>query len=192
MHPGIPRLHARPLLAHRVTGHGTRTLLVVLSLALPLAAEAQGKTVSVHVSDSASWIVPRQPHDVAREELKTRDRNYVVLLTDTALVLQLTRQGMEKVDRDLRDMPRENMGLRLIARIVGAGVGELLDHGIAYRLSALREARAEGSRLVLEDLDGRRVFDRVEVNGRDVMDDFSPPSAEWFAREINRAIRRQH
>jgi hypothetical protein len=191
MHPEDRNHAVRSLLAPRAISRYTRGLLVAFTIALPLAAQGQGSSVSVHVSDSASWIVPRQPHDVALQELRTRDRNYVLLLTDTALVLQLTRQGMEKVDRSLRDMPRENMGLRLIARMVGAGVGELLDHGIAYRLSALRAARAEGSRLVFEDLDGRRVFDRVEVNGRDVMDDFSPPSAEWFAREINRAIRRQ-
>jgi hypothetical protein len=67
----------------------------------------------------------------------------------------------------------------------------MLDHAIAYRLSALRSARVEGSRLVLEDLGGHRVFDQVELNGRQVMDDFSPAEAERFAAAVNRALRGQ-
>jgi hypothetical protein len=65
----------------------------------------------------------------------------------------------------------------------------MFDHGIAYRLSALGSARADGSRLVLEDRAGKRVFDQVELNGRNVMDDFSPAEAERFAAAVNRAIR---
>jgi hypothetical protein len=43
---------------------------------------------------------------------------------------------------------------------------------------------------VLEDRAGKRVFDRVELNGRDVMDDFSPDEASRFAAAVNRALSR--
>ena len=74
--------------------------------------------------------------------------------------------------------------------MMGAALGELFDHGIAYDLRALRSARVEGNRLVLENLAGKRIFDNVEVNGRDVMDDFSPAEAARFAAAVNKAIRR--
>jgi hypothetical protein len=45
--------------------------------------------------------------------------------------------------------------------------------------------------LVLEDRAGKRVFDQVEFNGRQVMDDFSPAEAERFAAAVNRALRGQ-
>lgn len=53
-------------------------------------------------------------------------------------------------------------------------VPQLTDEGLSrmnasVRDSALRGARVEDTRLMLEDLTGRRVFDRVEFNGRDVM-----------------------
>jgi hypothetical protein len=49
----------------------------------------------------------------------------------------------------------------------------------------------DGSRLILENQAGERVFEDVDVNGRHVMDDFSPAEAERFAAAVNRAIRRQ-
>jgi hypothetical protein len=75
--------------------------------------------------------------------------------------------------------------------MLGAGVVGLLDHGIAHRLSALRQARVDGSRLVLENRQGERVFADVDVNGHRVMDDFSPAEAQRFAAAVNDAIKRQ-
>jgi hypothetical protein len=114
-----------------------------------------------------------------------------LLLMDTTLVLQLTQRGYDRIDQGISDSPPQSVGGRILARMVGAGLGELLDHGVAYRLSALREARAEGSHLILLDRDGHRVFDKIEVNGRNVLDDIAPDDARRFAAEVNRAIRRQ-
>jgi hypothetical protein len=75
--------------------------------------------------------------------------------------------------------------------MLGAAVAELLDHGVAYRLSALRSARAEGSRLVLEDREGHHVFEDVEVNGRHPMDEFDPRELDRFAATLDRAIRQR-
>jgi hypothetical protein len=72
--------------------------------------------------------------------------------------------------------------------MIRAGVSGILDHGVAYRVSALRRARAEGSRLVLEDREGKPVFAGVEINGRHPMDDFPPEDARRFADAVNRAI----
>jgi hypothetical protein len=109
---------------------------------------------------------------------------------DSTLVLQFTDQGLSRMDAGIRDSLPKDLGHRLLARMVGSALAEMFDHGIAYDLRALRSARAEGNRLVLEDLAGKRVFDRVEINGRNVMDDFSPGEASRFADAVNRARRR--
>lgn len=142
-------------------------------------------------SDSASWVVPRQPLAAAAAVLRTRDRHTALLLTDTTLVLQLTNGGRYHVSNAVSGEPAQSTVGRVFSRMLGAGLFELLEHGIAIRLSALREARAEGTRLVLEDRQGNRVFDSVEFNDRNVMDDFSPAEAERFAAEVNRAIRKR-
>ena len=162
------------------------------ALLLGAAPAASGQTsISVHAPDSISWIVPRQPPGVAEATLRTTDRRVAVLLMDTTLVLQLTDRGLDQMSDDIAREPSAGTGGRILARMIGAALTGMFDHGIAYRLSALRSARADGSRLVLEDRDGRRVFDQVEMNGRQVFDDFSPAEAERFAAAVNRALRGQ-
>lgn len=156
----------------------------LLLLAVPAAAQRTGTPPS-----DTSWIVPRVPLTQARKSLRTRDAQAAVLLMDTTLVLQFTDQGLSRMNASVRDSAPQDFGHRLVARVVGSALSEMFDHGIAYNLRALRGARVEGNRLVLEDLAGKRVFDRVELNGRDVMDDFSPAEASRFAAAVNQALR---
>lgn len=162
--------------------------LAVASALLLLAAPAAAQRAAAPPSDT-SWIVPRVPLARAATSLRTRDAQAAVLLMDSTLVLQFTDEAMSRVNASIRDSAPEGVGHRLIARMLGSALGEMFDHGIAYDLRALRRARVEGNRLVLEDLDGNRVFDQVEVNGRDVMNDFSPAEAARFAAAVNRALR---
>lgn len=163
---------------------------LLLATAMPATAQRQ---VSAHVTapDSVAWVVARQPIGIAEATLRSRDRGFAVLLNDTTVVFQMTDRGLEEVGRRIETDTASGIGSRILARMLGAGVVGLLDHGIAHRLSALREARVEGTRLVLENVAGERVFDEVDVNGRRVMDDFSPAEAERFAAAVNRAIRHQ-
>ncbi len=155
---------------------------------LLLAATADAQHTVTPPSDT-TWIVSRVPLAQARNSLRTRDAHAVVLLMDTTLVLQFTDQGLSRMNANVRDSAPQDFGHGLVARLVGSALNELFDHGIAYNLRALRGARVEGNRLVLEDLAGKRVFDRVELNGRDLMDDFSPAEASRFAAAVNQALR---
>lgn len=159
----------------------------ILLLAAPLSAQS---SVSVTVNSDSSWVVPRVPLERAATSLRTRDAQAAMLLMDTTLVLQFTDEGLAKMNAGIRDSAPQDFAHRLIARMAGAALGEMFDHGIAYDLRTLRGARVEGNRLVLENLAGKRVFEHVELNGHDVMDDFSHAEATRFAAAVNRAIRR--
>ena len=168
--------------------HTTRSLVFASSLLL-LATPSIAQRTGTPPSDT-SWIVPRVPLSLARQSLPTRDAQAEVLLMDTTLVLQFTDRGLSRLKASVRDSAPQDVGQRLLARMVGSALGEMFDHGIAYNLRSLRGARVEGNRLVLEDLAGKRVFDHVEINGRDVMDDFSPADASRFAAAVNRTLHR--
>jgi hypothetical protein len=170
------RRHTRPALA---AGAG------LILLTAPAAAQRghDGRDTG----DSLAWIVPRQSRISADAALRTQDRRVVLLLRDSALVLQLTNRGMDEMLED-GDSASHGVGGRILASMIRAGVSGILDHGVAYRVSALRRARAEGSRLVLEDREGKPVFAGVEINGRHPMDDFPPEDARRFADAVNRAI----
>lgn len=162
-------------------------LVAALMAAAPLAASAQsGHTVSVNASDSVSFIVPRRAPGEGEAALRTRDRKVALVLRDSVVVLQLTDHGMEHLFDD--DTTKRSGGEAIFARMMKAGVEGLMDHGVAYRLSALRTAYADGSRLVLEDRTGKHVFEDTSYNGNHPMQDFAPADAERFARVVKQAI----
>ena len=156
----------------------------------PRSVHAQQVTVAA-AADSTAWVSPRQSLDLADAVLRTRDWHVALLLNDSAVVLQFTDSGLDHVAKSVESRPAEGVGGRFLARMLGAGVVGLLDHAIAYRVSALREARVEGNRLILEGREGGNVFENVEVNGRYVMADFAEVEAHLFAAAVNRAIRRR-
>jgi hypothetical protein len=189
-HPGNPNRSALSLRARLMRANAT-PLVLAMTLAAATPARAQKISISAHENapDSVSFIVPREQYDVANAKVRSRDKSVTLLLTDTTLVLQLSQRGMDRVRSEVSQPKTDGVGAWLVARVLGAGVAGLLDHGIAYRLSALRSARAEGSRLVLEDRDGHRVFENVEVNGTQLLEDLPPDDARRFAADVNRAIR---
>lgn len=172
--------------------------LALLMCAAPLliaaapATAQDGLSMSAH-TDSTARVIPRVPLSYADASLRTQDRQVALLLTETDVVLQLTNHGLSQVRADIRhgDGDREGLGNRILAQMLSAGVGELLDHGIAAPLATLRRARVDGSRLVLENREGADLFAGVEVNGKHPMEEFSPADARRFADAVNRAIREQ-
>ena len=158
---------------------------LVLIAALPVAAQ-RGQRVSVDAKDSVSFIVPRRAPGSYDASLRTRDAKVALLLQDSLVVIQLTDRGMEKLFED--DTAQRSVGAGILAHMVKAGVSGLLDHGIAYRLSALRRAYVDGTRLVLEDRNGEHVFESTEYNGHHPMEEFIPSEAERFADKVQRAI----
>jgi hypothetical protein len=167
--------------------HAAAVSLLVLGLGARPAA-AQVTVGKVSTKDSVSFITRRAPLEESIAMVRTRERDVAVLLMDSTVVLQFTDAGLRHV-KDGDDPSRRHDGL--VARMLGAAVAELLDHGIAYRLTALRGARAEGSRLVLEDLEGHHVFEDVEVNKHHPMEEFVPGELDRFVATLNRAIRQR-
>ncbi len=166
-------------------------LLLASSLVLLSAAPAHAQSVSIHADHGDStWIVARVPLAGAPARLATRDGQVALVLLDTTLVLQLTDAGLRQLQSSIRDSAPAGLGQRFVQQMVGAALGSMFDHGIASPLSSIRRARADGTRLVLEGRDGHRVFANVEINGRDVMNDFSTVEATEFAARINRALPR--
>ena len=155
--------------------------------AAPLAA--QNVAVAATHGDSTR-IVPRVALAGARASLATRDRQLVFALLDTTIVLQLTDAGLGQLRQTMHDSLPSSFGSRMMAAMFGAALGEMFDRGIAVPLTSVRHARVDGTRLVVEGQDGKPLFGHVELNGRDMMNDFAPADAERFAALVNRAVAR--
>ncbi len=165
--------------------------LVLLCAALSLAAPAHAQGGHTRTG-SDTRFVERQPLRRATSAIQTRGGEVALLLIDRKLVMQLTDRGLSKMDRDMdADAKQEESGLaRVIAGMVRSGVRTMLDRGMEYPISELREARYENGRLVLENREGKSIFDDVRVNDDQVMESFSPAEARAFAARVNQARRR--
>lgn len=165
----------------------TSALCVFASLIPGKASAQKGTSISFNAPDSVSFVVDRRPAARGEPSIQTLDRDAALVLRDTVIVLQLTDYGLDHMFDG--DASRKRGLSGFFVRMAKAGMSELLDHGIAYRLSSLRRAYADGNRLVLEDRAGENIFDGIEVNGRNPMEHFSRDDARRFAAEVQRAIR---
>jgi len=163
--------------------------MVVVAMFTPRPAASQ-TTIEASVNDSVAKVVRRQRAEPSRF-IETRSGDAALLLTDSTVVLQMTSEGLARIRRDAHNDRQEGFAARLVGAMVRAGIAEMLDHGISYRLDRLARAQARGSRLYLIDYQGSLVFDSVSVNKRPLMHDFSPLDAERFSRRVNEAIRRR-
>jgi hypothetical protein len=165
--------------------------LVLVCAALAFAAPAHAQRGQTR-DDSDARIVERQPLRRATSAIETRGGEVALLLIDRKLVMQFTDRGLSQIERDMdHDAKKEEAGFaRVLAGMVRGGVRTMLDRGIEYPVSELREARYENGRLVLEDRAGKPIFADVRVNDIQVMESFPPAEARAFAARVNQARRR--
>ena len=164
--------------------------LVVTLVLMPSPARAQDSTsmhVSIHVPDSVAHIVDRELPDDARFSIVTRDGQAQLLLMDTTIVAQMTDRGLARMNaREATDTIR-GAANRLFARMAIGALMPLFDHGIAYHLRDLADARYDDGRLLLLRRNGDEVFRDVEIGKRPLMENFSPEDAKAFAARARAA-----
>ena len=160
--------------------------MIVVAVFFSRPANAQGH-VEAKVADPAR-IVSRETPRPGRSII-TRSGSAALLLNDTAIVIQMTDEGLRSLGRNEPTEEKSGMA-RLVGAMVMAGVKEMLDRGISYPLSGLDHAKADGSKILLVSRDGELIFDSTEVNKNKPMHDFDESEARDFAKRINAAIRR--
>lgn len=166
--------------------------LAALAIVVPGAAEAQNIRVSGNDSDTLGRIVARAPLRSARHAIVTRDGTTALLLTRKGVVLQFTEKGLERISSPtpLDDEGEQGVFARVVSSMVRGGVRALLDRGIEYPLSELREARYEHGRLYFVRNDGELIFEDVQVHDTNLMEGFSSRDARAFVarfREVKAA-----
>jgi hypothetical protein len=71
-----------------------------------------------------------------------------------------------------------------IERMVKRTVQSALSTRVAYPLSAVRDVRYDGQRIVFEWNGKQQSFGKVNVNGKDMMETFSPADARRFVEAV--------
>jgi hypothetical protein len=155
-----------------------------------LPADGQDSTnihLSVHVPDSVAHVVDRERARDARFAIVSRDGQSQLLLMDTTIVAQMTDRGLARIDsREVTDTIKGTAN-RIFARMALGALVPLLDHGIAYHLRDLADAKYSDGRLLLLRANGDEVFRDVEVGRGPLMEAFYPDDARAFAARAKAA-----
>jgi hypothetical protein len=160
--------------------------ILVGSLVLTIAATARAQDstsmhVSVHVPDSVAHVTERESPSQARFAIVSRDGQAALLLMDTTIVAQMTDRGLARINaRETTDTIKGAVN-RMFARMALGALVPLFDHGVAYHLRDLADAKYADGRLQLLRANGEEVFRDVEIGKGPLMESFSADDAKAFA-----------
>jgi len=170
-----------------VPGH-ISSIALALAIAAPLTAQETGSMhVNVHVPDSVAHVVDRQTADNARFAIVSRDGAATLLLMDTTIVAQMTDRGLARMNsREATDTIKGQVN-RLFARMALGALQPLFDHGVAYHLRDMADARYADGRLQILRANGDEVFRDTQAGHEPLMESFSPGDARAFAKRAREA-----
>jgi hypothetical protein len=164
------------------------SLALALAVAVPLSAQETGSMhVNVHVPDSVAHVVDRQSAEHAHFAIVSRDGAATLLLMDTTIVAQMTDRGLARMNsRETTDTIKGEVN-RLFARMALGALQPLFDHGVAYHLRDMADARYADGRLQILRANGEEVFRDTEIGHEPLMESFTPGDAKAFAKRAREA-----
>jgi hypothetical protein len=165
-------------------------ICLLAASALTTPARAQDSTsmhVSVNMPDSVAHVVDRATAGQARFAIFSRDGQAALLLMDTTIVVQMTDRGLARMSSKQATDTIKGTANRLFARMALGALTPLFDHGIAYHLRDLADARYADGRLQLLRANGEEVFGTTEIGHGPLMESFYPEDAKAFAARARAA-----
>ena len=176
----------------RLSVPGLRLAIAVALFALVAGRTAHAqKSGSVHVKvdvpDTVAHVVDRETLAKARFAIVTRDGTAALLLMDTTIIAEMTDTGLARMNsREATDTIKGTVN-RMFARMVLGALQPVFDHGVAYHLRDLADARYSDGRLQLRRANGEEVFRDTEIGHGPLMEAFTPADAKAFAARAREA-----
>jgi hypothetical protein len=155
--------------------------------AAPLHAQNGSMRISVHSPDSVAHVIDRASLNQARFSIVNREGTAALLLMDTTIVAQMTDRGIAQMNSRAATDTISGVMERMIARMALGAVQTLFDHGIAYHLRDLGDARFADGKLLLLRRNGDEVFKGTEIGHGPLMESFAPSDAKEFAKRAKEA-----
>lgn len=167
---------------------GSNLALAIVVVVAPVGAQdSTTMHVNVHVPDSVAHVTDREQPSHARFAIVSRDGQAALLLMDTTIVAQMTDRGLARINAKENTDTIKSAVNRVFARMALGALVPLFDHGVAYHLRDLADARYADGRLQLLRANGDEVFREVEIGKGPLMESFSPEDARAFAARARAA-----
>lgn len=165
----------------------TALLFIPCSLFLSAAdVMAQRSGSSFITAESVNGeIVPRLQHNAADVAITTREGSVDLLIAGESILIQFTDRFLEGIEKEIKSETKEHDThlANVIRSMVSSGVTTLLDRAISIPFSEISEVYYEEGRLYILNHEGREIFDNLDIDGKQVMEDFRRRDARRFAEQ---------
>lgn len=137
-------------------------------------------------------VTNRLHQDDAEYAMTTREGSVDLLVTHDAIMIQFSDRFLDDLEEEIRDDDEDYHEASVLADViksmVTSGVKKMLDHALAIPLYEIREVYYDGGRLYIIDREGQEIFEELEIDDVDVMEDFSRRDARRFVGAVERRM----
>jgi hypothetical protein len=163
--------------------HLKRISIAVLLLTVfsATSAVAQDGPPFVTKSDIDAELLPRLAQSEAEFSMTTKEGSVEMLILDTAIYMQFSDRFMEDLEKEINEEESDDSAFaEAIKAAVTSGVRSMLNRSLVIPISQISEMGYENGRLIMKDYDGEELFEDLDINGVEVMEDFRPRDARKF------------
>lgn len=171
----------------------TGCLIMILSVALlPSTLLAQNNPSIGVSSDIDAETTDRFTESDAIRLITNKDETVDLAVTDSGVAIQFSDKFLENLEDGIKNSEEETGEASAFAdairSMVGSGVRTLLDHAILIPYFEIGSVSYSEGRIIITDVNGKDMLEDLEINDKQVMDDFSRRDARRLVDDAEKRL----
>lgn len=168
-------------------------LLILLGLiSLSPATFAQnGSNITISSDVDAETVDRFSKSDVVRF-ITNSDESVNLMVAQSGIAIQFSDKFLNDLDDEILNSKEENSETSafedVIRSMVGSGVRTLLDRAILIPFYELSSVNYDNGRIHVIDINGEDIFEDLEINDKQIMEDFSRRDSRRFVADAEKRL----
>jgi hypothetical protein len=175
---------------YRLFKKSNATALISLFTLLSISSAVHAQNIEMPSDIDADAVDRFSESDVVRF-ITNRDESVNLIVAESGIAIQFSDQFMDNLEDEINseDGDSDNSVLaKTIKSMVSSGVRTILDHAILIPFYEIGSVSYEDGRIIVTDVNGEEIFDDLEVNDVQVMEDFSRRDSRRFVADAEKRL----
>jgi hypothetical protein len=175
---------------YRLLKKSNATALISLFTLLSISSAVHAQNIEMPSDIDADAVDRFSESDVVRF-ITNRDESVNLIVVESGIAIQFSDQFMDNLEDEINseDGDSDNSVLaKTIKSMVSSGVRTILDHAILIPFYEIGSVSYEDGRIIMTDVNGEEIFDDLEVNDVQVMEDFSRRDSRRFVADAEKRL----
>jgi hypothetical protein len=175
---------------YRLLKKSNATALISLFTLLSISSAVHAQNIEMPSDIDADAVDRFSESDVVRF-ITNRDESVNLIVAESGIAIQFSDQFMDNLEDEINseDGDSDNSVLaKTIKSMVSSGVRTILDHAILIPFYEIGSVSYEDGRIIVTDVNGEEIFDDLEVNDVQVMEDFSRRDSRRFVADAEKRL----